>query len=113
MPDVTVTIDGQSVTVPAGTNVVDAARAAAVSVPVFCYHPKIFEPVERSPGLKIDVLNHVLRRDAISRYAHRGSEDVVEVRHRLRLESLFHRTSRSQRDSANRGSGTIALVECL
>jgi len=41
MPDVTLTIDGQAVTVPAGTNIVDAARAAAVSVPVFCYHPKM------------------------------------------------------------------------
>src|SRR5262245_29313754 len=41
MPDVTVTIDGQTVTVPAGSNIVDAAREAAVSVPVFCYHPKM------------------------------------------------------------------------
>ncbi len=41
MPDVTLTIDSQTVTVPAGTNIVDAARAAAVSVPVFCYHPKM------------------------------------------------------------------------
>ena len=44
MPDVTVTIDGQSVTVPAGTNVVDAARAVATAIPVFCYHPKM-QPV--------------------------------------------------------------------
>src|SRR5262245_17169393 len=41
MPDVTLTIDGQSVTVPAGTNVVDAARAVSTAVPVFCYHPKM------------------------------------------------------------------------
>ncbi len=41
MPDVTLTIDGQTVTVPAGTNIVDAAHAAAVAVPVFCYHPKM------------------------------------------------------------------------
>jgi NADH-quinone oxidoreductase subunit G len=41
MPDVNLTIDGQSVTVPAGTNVVDAARAVATSIPVFCYHPKM------------------------------------------------------------------------
>jgi NADH-quinone oxidoreductase subunit G len=44
MPDVTVTIDGQSVTVPAGTNVVDAARSVATAIPVFCYHPKM-QPV--------------------------------------------------------------------
>jgi NADH-quinone oxidoreductase subunit G len=41
MPDVTLTIDGRTVTVPAGTNIVNAARAGGVSVPVFCYHPKM------------------------------------------------------------------------
>ncbi|MBK9943029.1 MAG: NADH-quinone oxidoreductase subunit NuoG [Kouleothrix sp.] len=41
MPDITLTVDGQVVTVPAGTNIVDAARAATVAVPVFCYHPKM------------------------------------------------------------------------
>jgi NADH-quinone oxidoreductase subunit G len=41
MPDVTLIVDGQTVTVPAGTNIVDAARAAAIAVPVFCYHPKM------------------------------------------------------------------------
>lgn len=41
MPDVTLVIDGQTVTVPAGTNLVDAARMAGVAIPVFCYHPKL------------------------------------------------------------------------
>jgi NADH-quinone oxidoreductase subunit G len=41
MPDVTLTIDGRTVTVPAGTNIVDAARSGEVDVPVFCYHPKM------------------------------------------------------------------------
>ncbi len=44
MPDVTLTVDGVTVTVPAGTNVVDAARLATIAVPVFCYHPRM-EPV--------------------------------------------------------------------
>jgi NADH-quinone oxidoreductase subunit G len=44
MPDVTLTINGVTVTVPAGTNVVDAARQVDVAVPVFCYHPRM-EPV--------------------------------------------------------------------
>ncbi|HEY58797.1 MAG TPA: NADH-quinone oxidoreductase subunit NuoG [Anaerolineae bacterium] len=43
-PQVTLTIDGKSITVPAGTLVVDAARMAGVDIPVFCYHPKM-EPV--------------------------------------------------------------------
>jgi NADH-quinone oxidoreductase subunit G len=41
MPDVTLIIDGKTVTVPAGTNIVNAARSGGVSVPVFCYHPKM------------------------------------------------------------------------
>lgn len=41
---VTLKIDQQTVTVPAGTLVVDAARKAGINIPVFCYHPKM-EPV--------------------------------------------------------------------
>ncbi|MDW8146842.1 MAG: NADH-quinone oxidoreductase subunit NuoG [Roseiflexaceae bacterium] len=41
MPNVTLVIDGQTVTVPAGTNIVDAARIAGIAIPVFCYHPKL------------------------------------------------------------------------
>jgi NADH-quinone oxidoreductase subunit G len=41
MPDVTLTIDGVTVTVPAGTNIVDAARQVEIAVPVFCYHPRL------------------------------------------------------------------------
>ena len=41
MPDISVTIDGTTISVPAGTNVVDAARLAGTAVPVFCYHPKM------------------------------------------------------------------------
>ncbi len=41
---VTLTIDGQQITVPAGLTVVDAARRAGIEIPVFCYHPKM-EPV--------------------------------------------------------------------
>jgi len=41
---VTLTIDGQHVTVPAGTLIVDAAKKIGIDIPVFCYHPKM-EPV--------------------------------------------------------------------
>ena len=34
---VTLKIDQQTVTVPAGTLVVDAARIAGINIPVFCY----------------------------------------------------------------------------
>ena len=42
MPDqVTLTIDDKQITVPAGTLVVDAARAAGIEIPIFCSHPKL------------------------------------------------------------------------
>lgn len=42
--DVTLTIDGRSVTVPKGTLVVDAAQKLDIEIPVFCSHPKL-DPV--------------------------------------------------------------------
>ncbi|KAB2908192.1 MAG: hypothetical protein F9K40_04465, partial [Kofleriaceae bacterium] len=36
---VTLTIDGTSVTVPKGTNVLEAARTLGVDISAFCYHP--------------------------------------------------------------------------
>ncbi|MEM5773576.1 MAG: 2Fe-2S iron-sulfur cluster-binding protein, partial [Anaerolineaceae bacterium] len=42
--EVTLTIDGKTVTVPKGTLVVNAARLIDVDIPIFCYHPKM-EPV--------------------------------------------------------------------
>ncbi len=38
---VTLTIDGQSTSVPKGTLVIEAARQVGVMVPHFCYHPKL------------------------------------------------------------------------
>jgi NADH-quinone oxidoreductase subunit G len=41
---VTLRIDDQTVTVPEGMLVVDAAKMIGNDIPVFCYHPKM-EPV--------------------------------------------------------------------
>jgi NADH-quinone oxidoreductase chain G len=42
MPDlVKVTIDDKQIAVPAGTLVVDAAKAAGIDIPIFCSHPKL------------------------------------------------------------------------
>ena len=38
---VTLTIDGIEVTVPKGTLIVDAAKQVGITIPVFCYHPKL------------------------------------------------------------------------
>ena len=41
---VTLTVDGRSVTVPKGTLILDAAKALGIDIPIFCSHPKM-EPV--------------------------------------------------------------------
>lgn len=43
MPDhlLTVYVDGQPVRVSPGTNVVDAANAVGVEIPIFCHHPRL------------------------------------------------------------------------
>jgi NADH-quinone oxidoreductase subunit G len=38
---VSLTIDGVQVNVPAGTLIVDAAKKVGIDIPVFCYHPKM------------------------------------------------------------------------
>src|SRR5579883_501851 len=38
---VKLTIDGQPVSVPKGTYVIEAARQMGVMIPHFCYHPKL------------------------------------------------------------------------
>jgi NADH-quinone oxidoreductase subunit G len=38
---VTLTVDGDALSVPPGTLIVDAARQAGVEVPVFCHHPRL------------------------------------------------------------------------
>lgn len=58
---VTLTIDGQSVSVPKGTLLIEAAKQAGVDVPHFCYHPKLkpdancrmcLVEIEKSPKLQ-------------------------------------------------------------
>ena len=60
--DVTLTIDGTTLTVPEGTLLVEAAKTIATDVPVYCYHPKLgpaglcricLVEVEKTPKLQI------------------------------------------------------------
>ncbi|MEA2031213.1 MAG: molybdopterin-dependent oxidoreductase, partial [candidate division Zixibacteria bacterium] len=41
IPTVTFTMDGQEVTVAKGTTILEAARAAGIHIPTFCWHPKL------------------------------------------------------------------------
>ncbi|HXG76507.1 MAG TPA: molybdopterin-dependent oxidoreductase [Gaiellaceae bacterium] len=46
MPElVTVTVDDRTVSVPTGTGLVEAAQAAGIEIPVFCYEPRLGPPV--------------------------------------------------------------------
>ena len=38
---ITLTIDGQSVSVPSGTTILDAAAELGIDIPVICYHPHL------------------------------------------------------------------------
>ncbi|HEY0798617.1 MAG TPA: molybdopterin-dependent oxidoreductase, partial [Candidatus Baltobacteraceae bacterium] len=62
MPDVTLTIDGEQLTVPAGTLLVEAAKRVRKDIPVYCYHTKLgpaglcricLVEVEKMPKLQI------------------------------------------------------------
>src|SRR5437667_7017984 len=41
---VTLKIDGQTTTVPKGTNVLEAARTLGIDISYFCYHPGLSAP---------------------------------------------------------------------
>lgn len=51
---VTLTIDGRAVSVPAGMNLVDAAKTVGITIPVFCHHPKL-KPVGMCRVCLVDV----------------------------------------------------------
>ena len=38
---ITLTIDDQTITVPAGTTILDAAKQLGIDIPVICYHPHL------------------------------------------------------------------------
>jgi NADH-quinone oxidoreductase subunit G len=58
---ITLTIDGQQVSVPEGTLIVDAAKKIGIDIPVFCYHPKM-EPVGMCRMCLVDVGRPVIDR---------------------------------------------------
>jgi NADH-quinone oxidoreductase subunit G len=39
MPDVNFTVDGKTITAPAGTLLIDACKSAGIEIPAFCYYP--------------------------------------------------------------------------
>jgi NADH-quinone oxidoreductase subunit G len=69
IPMVTLTIDGQEVTVPKGTTVLEAARSLGITIPTFCWHPKLksvgacrmcYVEIERFPKLAVSCATDVM-----------------------------------------------------
>ena len=60
--NVTLTIDGQTVTVPPGTLIVEAAKKIGIEIPVFCYHAKM-EPVGMCRMCLVEVGTPVINRE--------------------------------------------------
>ncbi len=58
---ISLTIDGQPVTVAEGTLIVNAARQVGINIPVFCYHPKM-EPVGMCRQCLVEVGRPVIDR---------------------------------------------------
>jgi len=58
---VSLTIDGQVVSVPAGTLLVNAAKKIGIDIPVFCYHPKM-DPVGMCRQCLVEVGRPVMDR---------------------------------------------------
>ena len=83
---VTLTIDDQEVTVPAGTNLIEAAKARDVEVPYYCYHPHLSVPgncrmcqveVEGAPKLVVGCATPV--RDGMVVRTHETSKKVADT----------------------------------
>ncbi len=81
----TVTINGVEVTVPAGTNLIQAAEEAGFSVPFFCYHPALSAPancrmclVEVQGGRKLEPACCTPVRDGM--VVHTESDSVKQAR---------------------------------
>ncbi len=81
----TLTIDGQSVTVPDGTTILRAAQQAGIWIPYFCWHPKLepmgacrvcFVEVEGQPKLSISCADPVREGMVV----HTDSPAVVKAR---------------------------------
>ena len=128
----TLTIDGRSVTVPAGSTILDAARALAIDVPTLCWYPKLpvvgncricLVQVEGAPklvascataaadGMRVstesdDAVKN--RQGVLSMLLERyPAEDIPRVGARNEFESLVHRydvpTTRRVGAAASRG----------
>lgn len=87
---VTLTIDGQSITVPKGTTVLEAAKGMGIHIPTFCWHPKLksvgacrmcYVEVEKMPKLQVSCMLEAMEGMVVSTdsdLVKRGRKAVIE-----------------------------------
>ncbi len=82
---ITLTIDGQEVSVPKGTTVLEAAKSIGIEIPTFCWHPKLksvgacrmcYVEVEKRPKLEVSCATEALPGMVV----HTQSEKVLQGR---------------------------------
>ncbi len=101
---VKLTLNGQEISVPAGTLLIEAAQRAGVQIPHFCYHPKLksdancrmcLVEIEKMPKLQTACTTPV----AEGMVVQAGSQNVVEARNGVMEFILL--TARSAIRAAN------------
>ena len=87
---VTLTIDGQAITVPKGTTVLQAARDNGIDIPTFCWHPKLksvgacrmcYVEIEKMPKLQVSCATEAMEGMVVytdSDTVKRGRKAVLE-----------------------------------
>ncbi|MBN1336518.1 MAG: (2Fe-2S)-binding protein [Deltaproteobacteria bacterium] len=93
MNRVTCTIDGQTVTVPEGTALIEAARALGIEIPHFCYHPHLpvagncrMCVVEIQGSPKLEIACNTAAREGM---AVRTDTEAVRAARRANMEFLL------------------------
>lgn len=92
MSDITLTIDGQPVTVPPGTTLLQAAQQLGIEIPTICYHPH-FSPPSLCRLCVVEVEKSRVLVQACSRAAENGmvvhtASPRVQLARKVLLEML-------------------------
>lgn len=114
MDNVTLTIDGRKVTVPAGTTLLDAAEQVQVNIPRLCHHPDL-PPVSACRLCVVEIKGDRLLRTACSWKVSEGMEvttnsKVVRDSRKIAMELLLSRHPMRCTECVRNGSCELRAV---
>ncbi len=117
MSEVTLTIDGQSVTVPAGTTIWEAAAAAGIDIPVLCHDPRL-EPVGVCRVCAVDIGERTLPAACVRRVepgmvVHTDTAEITAHRRVLTELLLADQSATSRRETTTGDDALYALARKL